>query len=157
MTTTYTEKVREFYEALNNGDYKFIRELYHKDATYEDPIFSFTGKEIHALWYTSTRPEMKLKAECHSITENGNVVHTKWTFSYDLVAVKKRVVLEEEGTFIFEGDRVISHSDEYSFYDWATCAFGPIGRIIAWSKWMRSRVQKQARKSVLANLYAAQS
>ncbi len=150
------ELVKDYYQALNNGDYKKLSKLYHKKASYNDPIFSFQGKEILALWYTSTRPEMNMKAVIHAIEEEKDVVKTEWTVSYTIPTLKKRISLNEIGVFRFEENKIIAHSDDYSFYDWCKQAFGLIGVVFGWSNWLKQKVQRQARKSVLANLYAAQ-
>ncbi len=148
--------VKQFYDALNRGDYKFVNRLYHSDARYKDEIFDFQGAEIHALWYSATRPEMKLFAKLESIHEENDKVVTEWIMTYTLDVINRRISLREKGTFVFQGEKIIKHTDEYDFWSWCTQAFGIIGRALGWSVWLQNRVKKQARKSVLAQLYSSQ-
>jgi len=152
-----TEKVKEFYEALSRNDYEALIRLYHPDATYTDELFSFKGKEIHALWYAATRPAMKLEVECLAIEEVNDRVQTKWKMGYTLDVINSRIELEEIGIFVFEGEKIMEHSDEYNFREWCTQAFGIIGTLLGWSSWLRNRVRKQARKSVLIHMYSSQA
>ena len=151
-----SDKVKDFFKALNQGDYKSANELYHPNAIYEDEIFSFKGFEIHALWYTATRPGMDMSADCISIEEVGDKVICIWKMSYTIDSINRKIELQEKATFFFDGDKVIKHIDEYDFWSWCIQAFGLPGRLFGWSKWLRNRVRFQAKKSVLANLYTVQ-
>ena len=148
--------VEGFYEALNKGDYQFVNSLYHSNASYKDELFELKGVEIHALWYSAVQPDLNLSVELKSIKEVDGRVITEWVMNYTLDIINRRISLNEKGTFIFKGDKIIEHIDEYDFWSWCTQAFGIIGKSLGWSNWLRKRVRNQARKSVLANLYAAQ-
>ena len=157
MVSKKIELVKQFYHALDKGDYKSVIDLYHAKAIYRDELFDLQGLEIHALWYRATRPEMNFSAKLESIREEGDVIKTDWEIGYTLDVIKRRIKLKEIGTFKFEDDKIIEHTDEYDFWSWCTQVLGPIGRVFGWSNWLKSRARYQARKSVLAHLYSAQS
>ncbi|MBO6794497.1 MAG: nuclear transport factor 2 family protein [Balneolaceae bacterium] len=156
MGNNSTEIVKTFYEALNNGDIKTVRQLYHPDAVYKSEMFSLKGPEVFALWYTATQPEMNLTAECSSINKVNNEVHTTWNISYELSVVNRTIKLSEKGLFKFKDGKIIFHQDKYSFYSWCKQTLGPIGWLFGWTAWLKKRVSKQALKTIHSNIYSAQ-
>ncbi len=156
MGNKSTEIVNTFYEALNKGDIKTIRQLYHPEAVYKSEMFTLKGQEVFALWYTASQPEMNLKVECTSLKEVNNEVHTTWNISYQLSVVNRTVKLSEIGLFRFKDGKIIFHQDKYSFYSWCKQTFGPIGWLFGWTTWLKKRVSKQALKTINSNIYSAQ-
>lgn len=148
--------VKEFYKALSKGDYQKVNSLYHDDAKYRDEIFDLRGKEINALWYTATRPEMNLIAHCKSLKVDGDRVTTDWNISYTIDTLNRKVELDETGVFQFQDGKIINHKDSYDFWSWCAQSLGFIGKALGWSQWLKNRVRNQAKKSVLSNMYAAQ-
>lgn len=134
-----------------------LRSLYHPKAEYMDELFSLKYREILALWYSCMLPEMKLEVKVKSIEQFKDVVVTKWTISYTISSINRRITLDEIGRFEFEDGLIIRHTDKYSFHSWCTQALGVAGMLASWSKWLRSKVRNQAYSSISANLYAANS
>jgi hypothetical protein len=43
---------------------------------------------------------------------------------------------------------VVVHEDHFDFWRWSRQALGPVGLLLAWTGWLRRKVQAQARKGL---------
>lgn len=144
--------INRFYTAFQQKDYTTMQSCYHEGAVFSDPVFGLLDEaETKAMW------EMLCKKARDFSLAYGNIqlldeeyTTCDWTASYVFAKTGKRVVNRIKAHMRFKDGLIIEHSDAFAIYSWTRQAFGLTGLFFGWSTWMNRKIQKEAKKNLIA-------
>ena len=149
---TNVEVIRKFYTAFQQRDWQTMNSCYSDDIMFSDPAFGFLkGDEVRVMW------EMLCKnAKDFSLTFSDielvdeEYATCKWIASYTFSKTGRRVVNHIKAFMKLKDGKIIEHSDAFKLSKWAAQALGWKGALLGWSSFMKRKIQKNARKSLIA-------
>ena len=138
--------LEKFYAAFKNGDAKTMSDCYHQDVEFEDPAFGLIGNGKPAkMWeMLLSSKEAAPQVTFTIIAADENTGQAEWTAEYFFGPDKRKVINNVKANFVFEDGIIISHKDNFNFWKWSQQAIGPIGYIMGWTPFMKSKVQNMA-------------
>lgn len=138
-----------FYLSFQKLDARSMGDCYHPQIEFSDPAFGkLSGAEAGAMWtmLCSTAKNFELS---FSGVEAGDLTgKAHWEAQYDFSATGRRVHNKIDAEFEFQDGKIIKHIDTFDFWKWSAQALGPVGTVLGWTPFLRSRIQKQAREKL---------
>ena len=149
---TNTDIISNFYSAFQKLDYQGMNNCYSDDIVFNDPVFGLLrGDEAKAMW------EMLCKnAKDFSLTFSNiqlldeEYATCNWIATYTFSKTGKKVVNNIKAFMRLKDGKIIEHSDGFKISKWAAQALGLPGVLFGWTGFMKSKIQKNARKSLIA-------
>lgn len=149
---TNEEVIARFYSAFQKLDYKTMNDCYSDDIVFNDPVFGILrGEEAKCMW------EMLCKnAKDFSLTFSNiqlldeEYATCNWVATYTFSKTGNKVVNRIKAFMRLKDGKIIEHSDAFKISDWASQALGFKGVLFGWMGWMKRKVQKSARKNLIA-------
>ncbi|CAA0143674.1 nuclear transport factor 2 family protein [Tenacibaculum maritimum] len=140
------ELIQKFYTSFSNGNIKDMTDCYHKDITFQDPVFGkLKGQRAIKMW------EMLLsqKKDSTKVTFSDIKVDTKngkanWVAEYLYSETNRKVVNKVSAAFTFKEGKIATHTDSFDLWKWTKQAMGPVGYLIGWTPFMKNKIQKAA-------------
>jgi ketosteroid isomerase-like protein len=124
---------------------------YHPSATFEDAAFGPLDREAAcAMWAMLLARSSDLVITHRLIEATGPRVLAQWEARYTFSRTGRSVVNRIEATFTLEDGLIRTHLDQFSFWAWARQAFGPLGLLLGWTAWFRTKVQAEALRGLAA-------
>jgi ketosteroid isomerase-like protein len=147
---TNTEVINRFYSAFQVKDYKTMNDCYSDEIIFSDPAFGILkGEEVRSMWEMLCKTAKDLTIRFSDIEEIDEEYATcKWVATYTFSQTKRRVVNHVKAFMKMENGKIIEHSDAFKISRWAAQALGWKGEFFGWTGWMKSRIQKRARKKL---------
>ncbi len=71
---------------------------------------------------------------------------SQWIAIYPYGDKKRRVKNIVSSSFKFKDGKIIEQKDSFDLHAWLGMALGPLGKILGWTKFMQSNMQKVAAK-----------
>ena len=141
--------IERFYAAFDARDGVRMAACYAADATFGDPVFpSLRGREVGAMWTFLTSRSNDLRVELREHWSDGTTGRAHWIAHYTFTQTGRPVVNDVRATFRFADGLIVEHRDVFSFQGWAAQALGPVGLLLGWTPWVRSRVRRQAQSGL---------
>ena len=136
------------YEAFVRKDAAAMAAFYSDDVAFSDPVFTdLKGQDAKDMWrMLCTSGDLKVQFSVKSQT--AGVVKIKWIADYTFSKTKRFISNHIEATLEIKDGKTVRHIDHFDFYVWARQAFGPIGLLIGWTPFFKSKVQKIAMRSL---------
>jgi len=144
--------VNNFYTAFQKLDYQTMNDCYGEDIVFSDPAFGILlGDEARSMWemlcknardFSMTFSNIQLLDEEYATCD--------WTATYTFSKTGKRVINKIKAFMKIKDGKIIEHSDAFKLSRWAAQALGWKGQLFGWMNWMKSRIQKNARKNLIA-------
>ncbi|MCB0705476.1 MAG: nuclear transport factor 2 family protein [Saprospiraceae bacterium] len=143
-----TALIQTFYEAFQKGDAETMASCYHPDVVFNDPAFrNLRGKEAGDMWrMLISRAKGNLEISFSDITADATSGSAKWEAVYPFGPKKRKVHNRIQASFRFQDGKIIEHRDQFPFWKWASMALGPIGSLLGWSPFLKSKVRAQSAK-----------
>ncbi len=149
---TNAEVIHRFYTAFQQKDYNGMNACYSDDIVFSDPAFGLLrGEEAKFMW------EMLCKnAKDFSLTFSDielldeEYATCKWTATYTFSQTGRKVVNRIKAFMKLKDGKIIEHSDAFPLSKWAAQALGWKGQLFGWMGWMKTAIQKKARKNLVA-------
>jgi len=139
--------IQHFYSAFTNGDAEAMADCYHDEVVFHDPVFGeLRGEEAGDMWRALLGRSKDLQIVFSDVTAGQHHGSARWMAVYTFSPTGKRVVNRVAAFFEFRDGKIIRHTDEFSFYNWAVQAFGWKGILLGWTGIMKTRVRSDARK-----------
>ncbi len=140
----------KFYKAFQSHDASTMAECYHKEVIFNDPAFrNLRHEEVCAMWeMLIKRSEGNLTIDYHSVVGNTELVQGIWEAKYNFSKTENEVHNIIHSTMEFKDGLIIKHTDEFNFWRWSKMALGTTGLLLGWTPFLKSKVQKMARKSL---------
>jgi ketosteroid isomerase-like protein len=142
--------LESFYDAFARRDAKAMADLYHPEATFEDPIF---GKLNHAqvvkMWTLLLNGAKDLRLT-YSDVKTGDATGTlTWVADYTYrpgLGIKNAVHNVVHASFEFKDGLILRHHDDFNLSSWIKMAFKPVGLILGSTSWFQNIVKSKARE-----------
>jgi hypothetical protein len=132
-----------FYEAFARGDGETMAAMYAPEATFEDPVFLLTGRDIGKMWIGLTRGAKGFSVQFNVAKAVSGAGAVEWTARY-LFGGKRRVVNVIVSEIEMRNGLIVRQKDTFDFPRWAAQALGLPGLLFGRTKWLRRSVSKSA-------------
>jgi hypothetical protein len=100
------------------------------------------------MWAQLCAAATDLRIELVSASADDSVGEARWEAWYTFGPAKRPVHNVIDVRFRFVDGKVVVHEDHFDFWRWSRQALGPVGLLLAWTGWLRRKVQAQARKGL---------
>jgi hypothetical protein len=142
--------IHKFYTAFANADIAEMREYYHPDVQFRDPVFGLLkGEQVFQMWrMLIEKSNGNLKIDCTEISANEFLGTAKWIANYRFSKTNRAVVNIIESKFNFKDGLIIKHTDDFDIWKWSKQALGIKGFLMGWTGFMQRKITNQARMSL---------
>lgn len=148
MTSNETA-LHNFYTAFQNKDFLTMQQCYADDATFSDPVFeNINANQVRKMWEMFCVKSTDIKIEYSNVVADENSGSANWKATYSFSLTGNKVINHISAKFIFRNGKIISHTDTFSFYNWAKQALGIKGFLLGWTPLVKRKVQLNAMKSL---------
>jgi hypothetical protein len=140
-----TELVTSFYEGFKNLNHEKMKEAYHPDAVFSDPVFlNLNYNDTNKMWkmLCLKAKDFHLRFKIVEISDSKAVV--RWEADYLFSKTNRQVKNIVTAEIFFKDGKIIRHRDDFDFWRWSAMALGPIGLIMGWTPFLKKKVQAQA-------------
>lgn len=136
--------IQSFYNSFASGDAEEMVSLYADDITFEDPAFgTLKGDSAKNMWRMLLKtPGIRITTS--NIKTDGQTGSADWVAEYTFSLTGKKVINKVHAEFIFANGKIVKHIDTFSFWKWASQAFGIKGFLLGWTPLMKNKVRQQA-------------
>lgn len=132
-----TQTLRSLYDAFAARDGEAMAARYAPEATFEDPVFRVTGKDVGDMWRMLTERGRDLRISYRIVDD----AHAEWTADYTFEG--NPVHNEIRSAFEFAPDgRIAKQVDTFDFPTWAGQALGWKGKVFGRFGFLQSAVRK---------------
>jgi len=140
----HTQLIQNFYNAFASGDSEAMVSIYADDIEFQDPAFGpLKSDNAKNMWRMLLKtPGIKISAS--NIKADGQTGSADWVAEYTFSLTGRKVINKVHAEFIFSNDKIVKHTDTFSFWKWASQAFGLKGFLLGWTPLMKNKVRQQA-------------
>ena len=140
----YNHLIQKFYTSFATGDAEDMVSCYADNIEFTDPAFGhLKGNDAKNMWRMLLKTP-GIKITTHNITADDTTGSADWVAEYTFSLTGKAVINKVHADFIFSNGKIIKHTDYFSFWRWATQAFGIKGLLLGWMPFMKNKVREQA-------------
>lgn len=141
--------VQAFYDAFRARDGEAMAGCYADDATFRDEVFDLHGREeIGAMWQMLLTRGKDLELEVGRIEEDPYEGRAHWEAHYTFGATGNKVHNIIDAEFDIRDGLIVQHIDKFDFWRWSRQALGPVGVVLGWSPFVRTKVQAEAARGL---------
>lgn len=138
--------VERLYTAFAHRDGATMASCYAPEALFVDPVFELRGAEIGRMWQMLCARGRDLEIEYEIVHAAAERAAVDWVARYRFGGVRGRPVVNRiKAELTLRDGLIVVHRDHFDFARWARQALGPIGWLAGHTRWLRTRVQAQAR------------
>jgi len=136
--------IQNFYNAFAAGNADAMVSLYADDIEFQDPAFGLLkGDNAKNMWRMLLKtPGIKITTS--NIKADDQTGSADWVAEYTFSLTGKKVINHVHAEFIFANGKIVKHTDTFSFWKWASQAFGLKGFLLGWTPLMKNKVREQA-------------
>ena len=136
--------IQNFYNAFAAGDAEAMISLYADDIEFEDPAFGpLKGDNAKNVWRMLLKTP-GIKVTTSNIKADDQTGSVDWVAEYTFTLTGKKVINKVHAEFQFANGKIVKHTDTFSFWKWASQAFGIKGFLLGWTQLMKNKVRLQA-------------
>ncbi|OCX50416.1 ketosteroid isomerase [Mucilaginibacter sp. PPCGB 2223] len=138
--------IDRFYTAFQKKDYATMQQCYAANAMFTDAVFvNLDAGQVKAMWQMLCKSSSgDFKVEYRILSADDDQVTAEWTAWYTFSATGNKVVNRVRADFTLHNGEIISHTDQFNFYEWARQALGLPGLLLGWTPFFRHKVQASA-------------
>jgi ketosteroid isomerase-like protein len=146
------ERLRRFYSAFQKLDHQTMNSCYSDDIVFSDPVFGvLRGEEAKYMWEMLCRNAKDFSLTFSNIQSIDEEYATcNWVATYTFSKTGNKVVNNIKAFMKLKDGKIIEHSDAFRLSTWIGQALGWKGKLFGWMGWMKRKVQKSARKNLIA-------
>ncbi len=151
------ELIRKFYSALQQLDYKTMKDCYAGEAIFYDPVFeTLINEEIWAMWEMLCKNAKDFELTFSEVEADEEYGTCSWVASYTFSKTNRKVVNRIKAHMRFRDGKIIEHTDQFNLWTWSEQALGIYGKLFGWSVFIQKRIKNSAQDN-LAKFMNAQS
>jgi len=138
--------IAEFYSAFAKYDAEAMVSHYHKDITFEDPVFGILkGDDTKNMWrMLIKRGNGKLQITYSNLRVGDNKGSADWKAIYPFGKSGRIVTNIIHAEFEFKDGLIIKHKDTFNLWKWTRQAIGYKGLLLGWTGFMKKKIQIQS-------------
>jgi ketosteroid isomerase-like protein len=141
--------IQRFYGAFAARDGAAMAACYAPDVRFSDPVFpDLRGEEAGAMWRMLTERGTDLTVELAEHEAGDESGSARWIARYTFTQTGRPVVNDVRASFRFADGLIAEHHDDFDFHRWARQALGPVGLLLGWTPFLRSKVRHGAREQL---------
>ena len=126
-----------------------MQQCYADHAVFNDPVFvNLNANETRAMWEMFCTRGKDLQIVFSAIDTGSVNVSAQWVATYTFSKTNKKVVNKIHAQFVFENDLIVSHTDDFNFYRWASQALGWPGILFGWTPFMKKKIRANAMRNL---------
>jgi ketosteroid isomerase-like protein len=149
MNNSQEQLIERFYTAFQKGDYSTMKECYHPQATFRDPVFlELSATEVRAMWQMLLTSARDLVVAFRGVTANTKEGSVHWEAWYTFSRTGRKVHNSIESRMQFRDGKIFRHVDSFSFWRWSQQALGISGLVLGWTPIVQNKVRKTAKRSL---------
>lgn len=136
----------KFYGAFANADACTMKECYHPDIAFRDPIFGLVeGNNVSQMWKMLIESSKgAVKIDTSYIKADEYIGSAQWTASYSFSKTNRKVINVIQAHFHFQDGLIIKHMDDFDVWKWSKQALGLKGVLFGWTGYMQKKIQEKA-------------
>ena len=142
------ELIHKYYSSFQNLDHTGMIDCYHPDIEFKDEAFDLQGKSAGAMWHMLCTRAKDFSLEVSDVAANDESGSAHWDTWYTFSQSGRKVHNSIDATFVFRDGKIIKHTDVFNFWRWSRQALGPVGLVLGWTPFLRSKVSAGAHKSL---------
>jgi ketosteroid isomerase-like protein len=149
---TNAEIISKFYTAFQNRDHQTMNSCYSDDIVFSDPAFGLLrGDEAKCMWEMLCKNVRNFSLTFSNIQLLDEEYATcNWVATYTFPKTGRKVVNNIKAFMKLKDGKIIEHSDAFKLSRWAAQALGWKGQLFGWMGWMKRKIQKNARRNLIA-------
>jgi ketosteroid isomerase-like protein len=150
--STNADVISKFYTAFQKLDYQIMNSCYSDDIVFNDPAFGLLrGDEAKAMWEMLCKNAKNFSLTFSNIQLLDEEYATcNWIATYTFSKTGRRVVNHIKAFMKLKDGKIIEHSDGFKLSKWAAQALGLPGVLLGWTGFMKRKIQRNARKNLIA-------
>lgn len=126
-----------------------MQSCYADDAVFNDEVFTdLNAEEVRAMWEMFCVKGKDMQISFSDAFANGGSGSAHWVAQYTFSATGKKVVNRIKANFTFADGKIVKHTDQFDFYQWARQALGLTGKLLGWTSFLKEKVKKEAMKNL---------
>ena len=142
---TNEEVITRFYTSFKNKDIKGMQDCYADNTVFNDVIFSnLNALQVRSMWEMLIKSGKDMRVEFGNVQAGDGAATVYWEAYYTFSATGNKVVNKVKASFILENGKIISHTDNFDFYQWAKQALGITGLLLGWTPFLKNKIRKKA-------------
>lgn len=147
---TNTELIEKFYTSFTASDAKGMTECYHKDITFKDEVFgTLRGDRACKMWeMLISGAKEPVKISFSNVEAKAESASANWRAEYFYGEKKRKVINNVQANFKFKDGKIIEHIDTFDLWNWTKQALGPVGYLIGWTPFMKSKIRKMTKEKL---------
>jgi ketosteroid isomerase-like protein len=141
--------ITRLYTCFQAHDAAGMKECYHPDAVFSDPVFGrLEGEQVTAMWAMLCARAADLEIDFSGVRADDVSGQAHWDARYTFSQSGRKVLNQIDANFAFRDGLIARHDDRFSFRRWSKQALGPVGLLLGWTPLLRARVGSTARKGL---------
>lgn len=141
--------IHHFYTSFQNRDIPAMQSYYAANATFSDPVFTnLNGDQVKSMWAMLIQSGKDMRIEFRNIQETPGGATADWDAWYTFSATGNKVLNRVKASFIIENGKIVKHTDQFSFYQWAKQALGFTGLLLGWTSLLKNKIRNTAKKNL---------
>ena len=139
----HTTLIKKFYTSFSKGNAQGMTSCYHKDVTFQDPVFGkLNGDRACKMWeMLLSQKKAETSINFSNIVSNAQDGTANWIAKYQYGDKNRPVVNKVQAQFRFKDGKIISHTDTFDLWKWTRQALGISGYLIGWTPFMKNKIQ----------------
>jgi hypothetical protein len=106
---------------------------YGPGIRFQDPVFDLEGPRVAAMWRMLCERGKDLRVEWGDVRADDRAGSATWEAWYTFSATRRPVHNRIRASFVFDGGRIVQHTDRFDLYRWARQALGS-GVLFGWCR-----------------------
>ena len=136
--------IKKFYTSFSKSDHQGMTSCYHNDVVFKDPAFGTlrNGRPAQMWEMLLSKAKGNISISFDNIQADENTGSATWTAIYEYGPKKRKVINNVSAEFTFQDGKIIQHTDTFDLWKWTKQAMGPVGYLLGWSSFIKSKIQK---------------
>ncbi len=147
MSHSNAAVIERLYTAFRDRDAKAMAACYRPDATFRDPIFHLSGREVADMWAMFCERGRDLVIDFRDVHADEARGRAHWEPRYTFAVTGRPVHNIIESRFTFRDGAIATQVDSFSLWRWSRMALGPKGVVLGWTPFVQKAIRMQARRN----------
>jgi hypothetical protein len=138
-----------FYEAFQKKDVATMQDSYSDLATFSDPVFrNLSADQVRKMWEMLVKRGKDMKIEFSNVKADHQTGSADWVATYTFSGSGRMVTNKIHAEFEFIDGKILQHTDDFDFHNWAKQALGLPGQLLGWTRSFHNKVSQKAMESL---------